>query len=68
MSRIAIEPHRLHIGDADKEVAFITSTDTGYDIACLRRYRDEIPEAQRLTDDEWQALINRVDDAIKGVK
>ena len=60
--------HHLQIGEASENVAFITSGDTGYDVAVIRREVDSIPHAQRLNAEEWQALIDTINETLKKQK
>jgi len=59
----------MNIEDDNKEVAFGTNRN-GYDVFKLHRYReDEVTQfwhkENLLTDEQWQKVIDAVDEAIK---
>jgi len=65
------KPLRLEIGDAAERVAFITGADPehGYDVAMVTRYdiRNVGTEghlAHVLNDDQWQKLVDIINDAL----
>jgi aminoglycoside phosphotransferase (APT) family kinase protein len=53
----------ITITEATEECAFLTNTN-GYDVAFLRRIvpqgHPDIPEAEMLTGEQWQALIDQI--------
>jgi hypothetical protein len=60
----------ITITEATEHCAFLTNTN-GYDVAFLRRIvpqgHPDIPEAEMLTEEQWQALIDQIAAALAPV-
>ena len=59
----------MNIGHADTRHCFITNHQ-GYDIAVLKRLSEEMPDLpiqNRISDEQWQTILDAIDTVVKNL-